>query len=102
MLLISPYSCLWQEPHQIHVLFKIFQVVLPLWFSGVLRQQVVQPSLQEHLQEDVMEVHNAPRSRATVEGIPIPPHVYPGVKVEVPALLGRQAHLQTHCLLQKA
>ncbi len=61
----------------------------------MLRQQAVQAALQEHLQEDVMEVHDAPGSRATVEGIPIPPHVCPGVKIEVPTLLCRQAHLQT-------
>lgn len=40
-----------------------------------------------HLEKDVMEVHNTPGTCATVEGVPIPPHVSPGVKMQVPALL---------------
>ncbi len=40
-----------------------------------------------YLEEDVMEVHDTPGSRATVEGIPIPPHVSPGVEVQMSTLL---------------
>ena len=59
-------------------------------------EQSLNNSRKKDLEEDIVEVHVRARRPAAVECVAVPPGVLPRVKVQVPALLRRQAHL-AHC-----